>query len=356
MKRIEKVCLNMQSHFILFCFFKTPKKQQHIFMKIKILFINLVYLLCLPTLYAQVTIGYNSPPDKGSLLEIKENGNSGKQANSKKGIGLPRVALSAPTILTIDDESKKNDYVGLMVYNTTDNSLIKPGTYCWTGSTWEQTIMVDTNGVKNSILQSNGDGTYDWSSASVPTYSFHRPTQISTFDTNKRKSFTYSYKNMVKYEVNNTSKIYRPENDLFKNNFSYTENLKIISAAGNPKYILLEVGVQITTKTNDGIVIHKDFWQKIKLEILLDDEVVKTYERVFNTPVTGSSVINTNLFSVIPLTGKNAGNYVFKIRISNVENTFKANEGTAGGYFNPSRTDFFITSLTDLAFILYEFD
>jgi len=307
-------------------------------------------------LRAQVVIGSDSPPDKGVLLEIKENDNNGKQPTSDKGIGLPRVALSAPAVLTVDDESEKNDYVGLMVYNTTNNAEIKPGTYCWTGSRWEQTIMVDTKGVKNSILRSNGDGTYGWSSASVPTYSFHRPTQISSFDKNKHKSFTYSYSSLVKYVVNAASKIYRPENDLFKDKFSYTENLKIKSAAGNPKYMLLEAGVQIMTNTNDHKVIRKAIWQRVKVEVLLGDEVVKTYERVYITPTDGGRIVNFSLFSVIPLSAKDAGDYLFKIRISNVENTFKANEGTDMGYFNPSMTNFFVTNVTDLGFVLYEFN
>lgn len=100
---------------------------------------------------------------------------------------------------------------------------------------------------------------------------------------------------MVKFVVNDASKIYRPENNLFKDKLSYTENLKIKSAAGNPKYMLLQTGVQITTKTNGGIVVNKNFWQKIKVEVLLDDEVVKTYERVFNTLRTGFSVLNNCL-------------------------------------------------------------
>ncbi|MFT4224401.1 hypothetical protein [Dysgonomonas sp.] len=52
------------------------------------------------------------------MLELKENNNSNKDGNSLKRFGLPRVVLTSLTTLTIDEDTKKSDYVGVVVYNT----------------------------------------------------------------------------------------------------------------------------------------------------------------------------------------------------------------------------------------------
>ena len=66
--------------------------------KTRICFIILfVELSSLYTIKSQVTIGSASPPNKGTLLDMKENDNIG--ANSTKGLLLPRVELAANNIL-----------------------------------------------------------------------------------------------------------------------------------------------------------------------------------------------------------------------------------------------------------------
>lgn len=95
-------------------------------MKRKILTINifiLFSLLYMPQVKAQVTIGAGLEPRKGLLLDLKENDAPNKESNASKGFGLPRIALTSPTTLTIDDDSKKGDYVGVVVYNIGTNPV-----------------------------------------------------------------------------------------------------------------------------------------------------------------------------------------------------------------------------------------
>ncbi|MDR1707196.1 MAG: hypothetical protein LBR46_04255 [Prevotella sp.] len=63
------------------------------------------------------------------MLDLKENNNSNKDGNSLKGFGLPRVVLTSLTTLTIDEDTKKSDYVGVVVYNT--GSSLTEGIYSW---------------------------------------------------------------------------------------------------------------------------------------------------------------------------------------------------------------------------------
>lgn len=91
---------------------------------------------------AQVTIGHSSEPNRGSLLDLKQNDSIND--NSSKGLLLPRVALEdvvkmGPCIQSdlAQDEDKKA-HVGLTVYNITDSLSVGlcPGIYIWDGTTW----------------------------------------------------------------------------------------------------------------------------------------------------------------------------------------------------------------------------
>lgn len=118
----------------------------------------LVGLLIVVSLQAQVTIGSLDAPVEGALLDLKEEKIDG--ANSKKGLMLPRVKLTEPTLLypmfettpgsgiAIGDYStdekkllENQRHVGLTVYNlsTCDNKFNK-GVYFWNGNKWEQAL------------------------------------------------------------------------------------------------------------------------------------------------------------------------------------------------------------------------
>lgn len=102
----------------------------------------------------QVTVGHDSAPITGALLEIK-NKNAGSTISSvdadnnvtsdQGGLGLPRVKLESKTSLSpfvtgSISNSEKYKRAGIMVYNLTesaDEGLTK-GTYTWNGERWRR--------------------------------------------------------------------------------------------------------------------------------------------------------------------------------------------------------------------------
>jgi len=116
-------------------------------MKNKIL--SIIIVLILPIyLAAQITVGSPHQPEKGSLLDIKENDNTGP--NSIRGLGIPKVALSSLTELypmygSLGAETEeyiqnktllKKKHTGLTVYNNNENSTFAAGFYLWDGEKW----------------------------------------------------------------------------------------------------------------------------------------------------------------------------------------------------------------------------
>jgi hypothetical protein len=105
------------------------------------LFIIMIMIMMLSGNYkssAQLTIGSETEPLPGSLLDLKEKDAGGDEPNSSKSLGLPRVALSKLSTLTTDDNSRGMHYVGQLVYNVTENEELTKGTYYWDGSKWNK--------------------------------------------------------------------------------------------------------------------------------------------------------------------------------------------------------------------------
>jgi len=140
-------------------------------MKTKLVFLLIGTCCLLLPVYSQVTVGSGLEPRKGSLLELKENNEAG--ANSTKGFSLPRVKLNAPTELTLDDDSKGEEYKGLTVQNTTTTGGLIEGIYCWDGKMWKLVVAVNGQGTDGQILTSKGTGMApEWKSEAelnVPT-------------------------------------------------------------------------------------------------------------------------------------------------------------------------------------------
>ncbi len=98
---------------------------------------------------SQVTIGMDEIPESGALLQIKEIQTSGSEANSSKGILLPRVNLVSRTSLvptlkaSEENEQEKLKHTGLVVFNVnivpnTDPALtLEEGVYIWDGAKWK---------------------------------------------------------------------------------------------------------------------------------------------------------------------------------------------------------------------------
>lgn len=108
-------------------------------------------------MFSQVTVGSAIPPERASLLEIKNQEADSKNVTSTKGgLGLPRVFLVDKTTLepfiSLTDTdwtnavtSKiKEKHAGLMVYNiyespateTDTNKKFRQGIYIWDGVKW----------------------------------------------------------------------------------------------------------------------------------------------------------------------------------------------------------------------------
>jgi len=94
---------------------------------------------------SQVTIGSTSVPLKNVLLDLKETNEANGNANSEKGLVLPRVFLTAADslspILTKADpdyETLKPAYTGIIVYNVNATAPFVKGVYVWDGTQWNQ--------------------------------------------------------------------------------------------------------------------------------------------------------------------------------------------------------------------------
>lgn len=330
---------------------------------IRALFINISFLLFIAIVQAQVTIGSDAPPRAGTLVDLKEDGAStGKTANSVKGLGLPRVKLQSATTLTVDDNSEKHKYVGLMVYNTnTEAGGIAEGIYCWDGATWKQAIVTDSKGTSGHLLISKGDGTYSWKEATVPQFNYHKPTQILLFADGTATLQSYPYQTIIQEYVdrNVDSYLRRPANGTFNNKFVYTIPLTVSTDAATGKFLLLGLTVNIYKHTIMDKVAIVGYHETTRIEIYLNDKVIKTYDRTYSTPRYGATVSYLDVFSAIPLNQIAKGTYTLKVKISNVENRFYANETNANneanqGKFYSGTVKFYDTSITDFGLVLYE--
>ena len=124
--------------------------------------------LCIATsTKAQVTVGSKGVPNTGALLDMKQKEKTDGSANSDKGLGLPRVALTAvdkldPCVVTTGvattDDAAKKSHIGLTVYNTTNNTstaaTLSEGVYAWDGAMWTQYSGTTAGGAENGLSMS----------------------------------------------------------------------------------------------------------------------------------------------------------------------------------------------------------
>jgi len=101
-----------------------------------------VFILLSIQTKAQITVGTDTPPKAGSLLDLKQNDNLDE--NATKGLLFPRVALEdvvkmGPCVKSDEaQEADKLAHIGLTVYNITDSISVGlcPGMYVWEGTAW----------------------------------------------------------------------------------------------------------------------------------------------------------------------------------------------------------------------------
>lgn len=333
-------------------------------MNARLLYISIILALLMPVMHAQVTIGSDNPPHKGSLLDLKQKEQAGE--NAKGGLALPRVELRSATELTVGgDESKKKEHKGLVVYNVANTGDLSEGTYCWDGEKWKRMLSVDSYGAKGDLLQNNGDNTTNWAARPIPKYQFHRPSQVSMLDRSRIKTTDYSYENLTNYKYSSKDKPYTPAASIFQP--VYTANLTIHTGASKIKYLLVGLNSTISMASIGYATSRNSFWQTVQLEIYLTDGTgrdipVRSLKKTYSSPKTGGINDAFDFYSILPLKNLPEGAYTLKVKLSNVENTFRKNELPYGvtnaedmaGYFNTKEPKFYLIELIDFNFILYE--
>jgi hypothetical protein len=160
--------------------------------KAKLLLILLIVSVFVFQVKAQVTIGSNTLPNNGAILDVKNNDNA---INANGGINFPRVLITNFTPTTDSDFAAsigatnswdRQKHTGLMVYNTGT----PVGLHIWNGTRW---IAVgggtvspwNLSGTSNAAT-SNTDNIYQMGSVSVGISGFVDPTAaLNVVSTNK---------------------------------------------------------------------------------------------------------------------------------------------------------------------------
>lgn len=109
------------------------------------LFIISLLFLSLTEAYSQVTIGSDTPPEKGALLQLKDGtSTTDPLVNAKAGLLMPRVSLSDidnlyPMLPSGYNASQNDLHVGLAVYNINEIGFdFCKGIYIWSGTKWNR--------------------------------------------------------------------------------------------------------------------------------------------------------------------------------------------------------------------------
>ena len=135
---------------------KTKEKTNGRLLSLKSLMsIVLMSIMIAGNVQAQVRIGEDAPPVKGTVLDL-----SSSPSGYVGGLKLPNVALTSLTDIpatfkeSIATTGEKADLTGVIVYNTNTNAPanIFPGIYYWDGTKW---VLEMTAG--------------DWASSTAPT-------------------------------------------------------------------------------------------------------------------------------------------------------------------------------------------
>jgi hypothetical protein len=134
---------------------------------VKIGLLTLLFFACIVfDGQSQVTIGSESNPLIGTLLDLKENDMNNGEANSTKGMILPRVFLTETNSLIpmlegteTDYETLKPAYTGMIVYNVNSMAPFEKGLYIWDGTQWNRmnTSNLTSIKAKNGLTSSGID-------------------------------------------------------------------------------------------------------------------------------------------------------------------------------------------------------
>lgn len=146
--------------------------------------ILIVFLFSIFSLHSQVTIGSGVEPNKGALLDLKENNGGAENISTNKGFILPRVKLTDMNnlypMLRSDNngnykEGAKNEqdkfHTGLAVYHIGECSMDGMGLYLWNGNRWKKLAeelpayvykIVDSRDGEEYLVRNFGSDAGDW--------------------------------------------------------------------------------------------------------------------------------------------------------------------------------------------------
>ena len=120
------------------------------------MFLLLLIVLGTANGYAQVRIGSNAAPNTSAVLDL----NAGDATTGTKGLVLPRVSLTSPTMLL---PGVTSNVTGMMVYNTTTTGAAgvnTVGVYVWTGATWNKANLPSTSAADSGRVLASVNGTW----------------------------------------------------------------------------------------------------------------------------------------------------------------------------------------------------
>lgn len=158
-----------------------------------------LFLIALPG-KAQVTIGSDSKPLDGALLQLKTNDGTADNANG--GLLLPRVALASTTDISKISgmtAATQANYKGLVIYNvTTTVPAVPSGTYVWTGTKWHLLENSDsfTLTAKNGLTYANNDSIVLGGKMTAPTTTIDLDDKTLIFDNTNSPAYSNSTRNV----------------------------------------------------------------------------------------------------------------------------------------------------------------
>lgn len=346
-----------------------------------IIFLSIVSFVT-TRLYSQVTIGSAESPRKGVLLDLKQDNKSGNLANSSLAFGLPCVELgNSITDLVIDNASKKNNYVGAVVYNITKNNVFDIGVYVWNGTEWGEYASSKIIGANDQVLTLLEDNRSSFKTPPKPIYDFYKISGVYNFmsEYTENTPREYDYPSMTEggndpsYSTNYKTFPTQAAKDKFSRDAVYSTRFK--TETSGRKFFEFAISVQmkflLAKDFNDGTDKMKELsWGDFLYELYINK--IKVGQLTQRYVLSASPTVKDNLLfkmevpskSVIQSIPKQDDNLI-EVKIALLSSSFARNKGTGGASTanrqgNPFRTgvnlNFLTMEVVDFSLLFYEED
>lgn len=304
--------------------------------------------------FSQVTIGSGIKPRKGTLLDLKQNANSGDLANSTKALGLPKIALEELDELQIAKDVFGLDYEGIIVSNKTVNTDFGLGIYAWDGIDWNELVSSKSKGKNRQVLTLFADNKSDWADIPIQTYNYYKPTTSSYYVKEKSEPKTYNYADIVKNPVSGSNTYEaKPAAGLFDNKYIYSTTFSTDNT-NREKLVEVAFSIQISLATVGGVLfLNQSVWHQYQFWIIIDGQkrhsLIQSYNSIYHP------VLSNNQYHKFLLPKEFAvGEHTLNIQIELLSSCIKRNVGSAPGSFDPNETDFLKAEILNCNMLMYE--